>query len=185
MKEPNSKNRKALAVLPDRKPYSVGHGKPPEATRFKLGQVIRSCLTSSEDDYLKTMIEYKTEWEMELERRKFQGVTTLPDPLPHPDDIIVDCQKNTVSLRGPMDKRELADLDLWITRRHDHEAELQSFMEDKNNPDYATYLDQLDRDIIYTKRILKIINIALALRASPQYIQMRLAQLNLNIPDNL
>lgn len=36
--KPNSRNKKALAAIPDRKPYQVGHGKPPEATRFKPGQ---------------------------------------------------------------------------------------------------------------------------------------------------
>jgi Family of unknown function (DUF5681) len=139
----------------------------------------------AEDDYLKTMIEYKAEWEMELERRKLHGITALPEPLPHPDDIIVDFQQNTVSIRGPMDRREQADLDLWIKRRHDHECELQTIIEDKTEPEYAPFLDQLDRDIAHTKRILEIVNTALAMRASPNCIQRRLAQLNLKTPEYL
>lgn len=59
----------------------------------------------ADDEWLETMITYKTEWEQELERRKFHNITTLPDPLPHPDDIIIDFRKNTVSIQGPMDKR--------------------------------------------------------------------------------
>jgi Family of unknown function (DUF5681) len=252
------KNGTALTKLPDRNTYAVGHGKPPEARRFKPGQsgnpkgrpkgkrsktgaapherlksiileeayrtikvndgpsqvtvrmaraVMRSLAITAakgntraqklflellgntelsnklaEDDYLKTMIEYKAEWEMELERRKLHGITALPEPLPHPDEIIVDFQRNTVSIRGPMDKREQADLDLWIKRRHDHECELQTFIEDKTDPVYAPYLHQLESEIAHIKRILEIINTALALRASPDCIQRRLAQLNLKTP---
>ena len=131
------------------------------------------------------MIEYKSEWEQELERRKFQGITTLPDPLPYPDDIIVDFRKNTVAIHGPMDKRELADLDLWLTRKNDNEAELQYLAENKNDPEYAPYLDQLQTEITHTKRILDIINTALAMRASPNCIQRRLSELNLKTPDYL
>ena len=259
--KPPQKSSGWLAKLPDRKPYDVGHGKPPEATRFKAGQsgnpkgrpkgkknrleappherlksiileeayrtikvndgpaqvsvpmaqaVMRSLAVTAakgnpraqklfsellsktewsnkqaEDDSHVAMIEYKVEWESELERRTFHGITSLPDPLPHPDDIIVDYRRNTVSIRGPMDKRELADLDLWLKRKNDNEAELQAFLEDKKDPEYAAYLDYLERDIVHTRRILKIINTALAVRASPNCIQRRLSQLNLKTPDYL
>ncbi len=84
-----------------------------------------------------------------------------------------------------MDKRELADLDLWLTRKNDNEAELQYFAENKNDPEYAPHLDQLERDIAHTKRILEIINTAVTLRASPTCIERRLSQLNLKTPDYL
>lgn len=253
--EQKSKVAKRLIKPPDRNTYVVGHGKPPEATRFKPGQsgnprgrpkgkrskpdiprherlksiileeayrtikvndgasqvtvpmaqaVMRSLAVTAakgntraqklfsellsstelsnklaEDDYLKTMIEYKAEWEIELERRRLHGITNLPEPLPHPDDIIVDFQRNTVSIRGPMDKREQADLDLWLKRKHDNETELQVFMEDKTNPEYATHHDLLDRDIAHTKRILEIICTALAMRASPACIERRLKELDI------
>jgi hypothetical protein len=84
-----------------------------------------------------------------------------------------------------MDKRELADLDLWLTRKNDNEAELQHFAEDKNDPEYAPYLDQLEHDIAHTKHILDIIDKILATRASPNCIQRRLSELNLKTPDYL
>lgn len=259
--KPALKYKKALQKSPDQNDYAVGHGKPPEATRFKPGQsgnpkgrpkgkknrpeapqherlksiileeayrtikvndgsaqvsvpmaqaVVRSLAVTAakgntraqklfsellantelsnkqaDDDYAETIIEYKAEWEFELERRKRQGITTLPDPLPHPDDIIVDFRKNTLSVYGPMDKRELADLDLWLQRRHKNEAELKAFEEDKYDPEYAPYLDQLESEIAHTKRILEIINTALAMRATANGIQRRLSQLNLKTPDYL
>jgi Family of unknown function (DUF5681) len=263
MSEPKPLSRviKTLAKLPERKTYAVGHGKPPEATRFKPGQsgnpkgrpkgknikpdappherlksiileeayrtikvndgpsqvtvpmaqaVMRSLAVTAakgntraqklfsellgttelsnklaEDDYIKTMIDYKIEWERELERRKLHGITAQSDPLPHPDDIIVDYRRNTVSIRGPMDKREQATLDLWLQRRHDNECELRSIEQDKTVPAYAPYLHQLESEIAHTKRILEIINTALALRASPDCIHRRLAQLNLKTPEYL
>lgn len=259
--KPPSKVTKRLAKLPDRKSYTVGHGKPPQATRFRPGQsgnpkgrpkgkkrrpeepqherlksiileeayrtikvndgpaqvsvpmaqaVMRSLAVTAakgntraqklfsellsntelsnkqaDDESLQVMIEYKSEWEMELERRKLDGITSLTDPLPHPDDIIFDFRRNTVAIHGPMDKREVADLDLWLTRKNDNEAELQHFAEYKNDPEYARYLDQLERVITHTKRILDIINAALAMRASPNCIQRRLSELNLKTPDYL
>lgn len=241
--------------------YEVGHGKPPEATRFKPGQsgnpkgrpkgkknppvaaqherlksiileeayrsikvndgasqvtvpmaqaVMRSLAVTAakgntraqklfsellantemsnkkaDDDWLETMINYKSEWEMELERRKFHGITALPDPLPHPDDIIVDFRRNTVAIHGPMDKRELADLDLWLSRKHDNEAELTELESIIQEQQDSPYLKHFEIEVIHTKRILDIITSALAMRASPQCIQRRLAQLNLRKPDHL
>lgn len=139
----------------------------------------------AEDEWLQTMIEYKADWEQELERRAFHGITNLPDPLPHPDDIIVDFRKNTVAIHGPMDKRELAELDNCLRRRHNIEAELQYLKESRNDPDFVPHLAQLECDIVLIKRLLEIINTALALRANPNRIQSRLSQLNLKIPDYL
>jgi hypothetical protein len=55
-------------------------------------------------EYLKTMIEYKTHWEEKLERRKRQGLTG-PEPIPHPDDIIVDLFTGEVTFKGAPNKR--------------------------------------------------------------------------------
>lgn len=137
-----------------------------------------------QDEWLQTTIEYKAHWEAELERRKHFGIK-LADPLPHPDDVFVDFGKNTVTIQGPMDKREQADLDNWLTRKNDTEAELQALRADKNDLEYASYVDQLDQEITHTNRILEIINSALAMRGSPNCIQRRLSQLNLKTPDYL
>jgi Family of unknown function (DUF5681) len=55
------------------------------------------------DALLETAIAYKTEWEYELERRKARGIVA-PEPMPHPDDIIVDLFTGEVSSKGRLQK---------------------------------------------------------------------------------
>lgn len=74
-------------------------------------------------EWLGTAIEYKAEWEHELDRRRRFGITDLPPPLPHPDHIIIDMRLGTARVVGPSTPEEkvifedavedLADL-LWL-----------------------------------------------------------------------
>lgn len=57
------------------------------------------------DEWLNSAIEYKTSWERELEARERHG-RTGPDPLPHPDDIVINMQSGQVEIRGPLTKEE-------------------------------------------------------------------------------
>src|SRR5690606_20452980 len=57
------------------------------------------------DEWLQTAINYKVEWDQELERRKRLGITG-PAPLPHPDDIIIDMNTGSVRIKGPMTKED-------------------------------------------------------------------------------
>jgi hypothetical protein len=56
-------------------------------------------------------ITYKVEWEKELRRRERLGITDLPEPLPHPDDIIIDMNEGTARVVGPATKEEKAEYD--------------------------------------------------------------------------
>jgi HSP20 family molecular chaperone IbpA len=62
------------------------------------------------DEWLNTAIDYKIEWERELERRARLGIQA-PVPVPHPDDIIIDVQNGSVRVTGPMTKEEKAKWD--------------------------------------------------------------------------
>jgi len=80
-------------------------------------------LTSTERDYkllhdewLKTAIEYKVGWEEELERRKRLGIIA-PDPIPHPDDIIIHMNTGQVQVKGPFTKEEKAVWDRLRARK--------------------------------------------------------------------
>ncbi len=57
------------------------------------------------DEYVKTMIEYKAEWERKLEDREKYNLTG-PRPYPHPDDIVLNFATGEVEVCGPMSKEE-------------------------------------------------------------------------------
>jgi hypothetical protein len=60
--------------------------------------------------YFSTVLDYKDAWTKELRRREQLG-TTGPEPLPHPDDLIIDARTGKVTVRGPMIEREK---DWWL-----------------------------------------------------------------------
>lgn len=68
-------------------------------------------------------VDYKIQWERELDRRQRLGIAHLPDPLPHPDHILIDPRSGTARIVGPATKEEKrlydADMDelsdlLWV-----------------------------------------------------------------------
>lgn len=69
------------------------------------------------DAWLETAIEYKIGWDLELERRRRLGITHLPDPLPHPDQVIIDMNAGTAHVQGPMTPEQQRELGCWKDRR--------------------------------------------------------------------
>jgi hypothetical protein len=61
--------------------------------------------------YFRSTLDYKDAWNKELQRREKLGITG-PEPLPHPDDLIVDARTGKVTTRGPLIEREK---DWWLT----------------------------------------------------------------------
>ena len=105
------------------------------------------------DQYLNTAIDYKTEWERELERRKALG-TEAPEPIPHPDDIEIDLRTGEVVIKGPMTKEQKARWDWLRERKAEFEqelAELRQLLRDE--PDYE-HREQAEADIAEDEKIL-------------------------------
>ncbi len=80
---------------------------------FRSQRVVLDALSRIEKEdkdmyyeWLETVIGYKLYWEGELDRRKRLGITSLPDPSPHPDQIHVDFHENTATVTGPVTKDE-------------------------------------------------------------------------------
>lgn len=71
---------------------------------------------------LEEAVNYKIAWERELERRAKHGVVG-PDPLPHPDDVIIDPDTATVRVLGPMTKEDKLWLDEVLKYLHGLQAE--------------------------------------------------------------
>jgi hypothetical protein len=110
------------------------------------------------DAWLDVAMTYKIEWDKELDRRQRLGITDLPDPLPHPDHIILDMMTGTAYIRGPSTKEEKQLWDLVRDRTVDFEAELRELEALRGDPDcpQAILLDEIER----TKKVLAIIETA-------------------------
>ena len=63
-----------------------------------------------QSQWFETAVDYKHKWDEELARRKRHGIVA-EDPLPHPDDIVINPRKGTVRVLGPMTKDEKALFD--------------------------------------------------------------------------
>jgi Family of unknown function (DUF5681) len=109
-------------------------------------------------EWLETAITYKVEWERELDRRKRFGITDLPEPLPHPDHVIIDMKTGTVRIIGPMTNEEKDHWDQLRARKKAAEkeiAELERILRDE--PDYP-YRKQVLEDLDHERRIRGIIS---------------------------
>lgn len=114
------------------------------------------------DAWLEQAVEYKVEWERELERRQRLGITA-PEPLPHPDDIEINLNTGTVSFRGPASKEQHAAW-VWLAERRDAaEEEIADLKEElKAAPDARTRRvleDQLRYETGFRDRIVDTIGV--------------------------
>ena len=108
------------------------------------------------DEWLDTAITYKVEWERELERRRAFGIIA-PDPIPHPDDIEIDMRTGAVVIRGPMTKKEKAELDMWRARKTEYEAELAECRQElADNPEHPQR-HLIEDEIAHAEKILQLI----------------------------
>lgn len=108
------------------------------------------------DEWLDVAITYKTEWEKELDRRKRFGITDLPDPLPHPDHVVLDMQRGTAYVRGPSTREEKALFDLIRGRKAEFEEELRDLEGLRGDPNCPQNI--LNQEIERTKKVLTIID---------------------------
>jgi len=111
------------------------------------------------DEWLDVAMTYKIEWDRELERRKSLGITG-PEPLPHPDHLVIDMRNGSVRIKGPMTKEEKAEWDVWVERRAMFEEELKELHALRDDPDYP-YRELVIEEIAWTEKVLTIIGRAL------------------------
>jgi hypothetical protein len=105
------------------------------------------------DEWLETAIEYKLDWERELDRRARLGIVA-PAPLPHPDDIIIDMKTGRVKVVGPFTKEEKRTWDKLRARKTECDeiiAEHEQTLRDEPTCEYARFL----RDEIRHERHLR------------------------------
>lgn len=112
------------------------------------------------DEWLETAITYKVEWERELARRASLGITG-PEPLPHPDHVVIDLRRGTANIIGPATKEEKADYDIVLEHKRMLEEELVELNQAlAGKPDEALRA-VLQTEIGKTERVLEIIRKAI------------------------
>lgn len=91
----------------------------------ELLAAVETSRKAMHDDWLNTAMEYKIGWEEELLRRRVLGITHLPDPLPHPDHVLIDLNAGTARIIGPATREEKARWDDMIARKAEFEENLR------------------------------------------------------------
>lgn len=108
------------------------------------------------DEWLQTAIEYKVDWERELERRQRLGIEA-PDPLPHPDDILIDTRTGEVCITGPMTKEEKVKWDRLRGCKKEFQAELAELEQMLVDDPACEYRSLIEDDITHTTKIVQMI----------------------------
>lgn len=138
--------------------------------QHRAQRLFAEMLTSTErqnkalaDEWLNTAMEYKIEWERELERREQLGITDAREPLPHPDHVKIDMVNGTANIVGPATKEEKAEFDLWMGRRQEFQEELDQLQIDLAANTDARQKVVIAEEITQTEKVLAIIARALPL----------------------
>lgn len=102
-------------------------------------------------------LEYKHKWDQELLRRKRLGISE-PEPIPHPDDIILHPNTGDVQILDPQTKEEKLQLDKALERRAVAQEEVNYFAEKyrrtRDQERKARWLEEWQ----YEQRMFDIIN---------------------------
>lgn len=72
---------------------------------------------------MENAFEYKQRWTDELSRREKSGISG-EDPIPHPNDVIIDMRTGVVRTNGPLDEIEKAAWDERLARRAEAQQEI-------------------------------------------------------------
>ena len=127
-----------------------------QQTFANLLSQVESANKAFSDEYLREALEYKFGWEQELERRARVGVVG-PEPIPHPDDIILDRQTDQVIIKGPMTKEEKVEWDRMYARVEESDREIAEMTASLKFRKYKPYRQFIKDDIAHEKRIRQII----------------------------
>jgi len=108
-------------------------------------------------DLFASAIEYKNHWKEELKRRERLGII-LPDPVPHPDHVVLNTRDGTVQFKGPLTQEEKQVWDMMIEKRQEWRAEIATFKAELQDPEMADYKPQIEDEISHNERLIAIIN---------------------------
>ncbi len=94
-----------------------------QRTIAELVQTVEEQDRQTRMEFLKAAIEYKTNWEDNIKWARKNGIDE-PEPLPHPDDIVIDLRTATVHYNGPVTPEDKFEWDQKLARRDEAQAEV-------------------------------------------------------------
>ncbi len=94
----------------------------------ELIQQIENADRQLRAEYMETMINYRANWGQAIDNAKARGWTD-PQPVPHPDDIIIDLNLANAHICGPKTEEEKARWDQSLMRRDDTQLEVSDYAE--------------------------------------------------------
>lgn len=92
----------------------------------ELVRTVEDRKSSEQMTAMENAFEYQQKWRAELERRRTLGIV-LPDPVPQPEDIIIDMRTGHVRTEGPLAEREKKSWDERLARRAEAQREVNEF----------------------------------------------------------
>ena len=107
-------------------------------------------------DLLQTTLEYKQEWSAWIKYAERNNYP-IPDPIPHPEHIMIDPRTGDVQFIGPMSKEEKKEGDLLVANKiywSDLLVAQEKELKENKNPDLTKEIQQ---DIDQVKQTLAII----------------------------
>ncbi|PWE28761.1 hypothetical protein DDZ14_18825 [Maritimibacter sp. 55A14] len=114
------------------------------------------------DEWLSTAMDYKINWDEELDRRARLGITDLPDPVPHPDHVKIDMNTGQAWVAGPMTKEEVAELEMWRAKRVEWQVQVTELRADLEVEEDQGIRQIIRDEITHTEQVLAIIDRALS-----------------------
>ena len=109
------------------------------------------------DEYFQTMLDYKLEWETEIERCKNMGLK-LPEPIPHPDHTKIDIVTGQIQITGPFTKEEKERWDRLRARKASAIEAIKIYEKDLKDPKNKKHKAFIEREITFEKMILEKIS---------------------------
>lgn len=109
------------------------------------------------NEWMDTVIGYKRRWDDELTRRRVLGITHLPDPIPHPDDIKIDLKRGGARFTGPLTKEDKIERDGWIAQKPELEMVLIDLEHKLVTEDDPELLAIYEKDLTITRKLVDIL----------------------------
>ncbi|MEQ8750672.1 MAG: DUF5681 domain-containing protein [Amphiplicatus sp.] len=109
------------------------------------------------DEYLDAVLTYKVEWERELEDRKRTG-RTGPEPVPHPDDLILDMRTGQIICKGPWTKEEKAKYDQLRAKKLEFQEEIVELRQMLRDAPEKEHRRLIEDEIQHDERIVTMIS---------------------------